>query len=419
MSIAFSRGIFRCAVLSASLTLALVSCSRSGREEEAPLPGVIVSPVVKDDIVLSSEVVGQIVAYDDVNLRARVEGFLTQRNFREGQFVKKGVLLFEIEKRQYKAEVDAAKASLAMQNAALKNALLQYDRKKTLYDKNAVSKSEYDQATYEKLSCEGKVLKAKAELEQALLDLSYTDVKAPFDGRVGIARYSVGNLVGPSSETLANIVKIEPIKVQFNINESEIVSSIQDQMKDKQASITKSIIVKLILPNGTMYGRDGRVEFWDNKINPTTGTILIRAVFPNPDALLIPGGYVKVVLQKDSKEEALLIPRCAVQEDQSGHFVLVVNDKDTVTRKNIKTGQNIGINVVVESGLAEGEKVITQGLQKVRPNTKVKPVVDDAYTEGGPPKQTSAASPASPAQSGNSKPEAPAKTAPEAKGPNK
>lgn len=367
-----------CAILFSTF----LTCGCFGKQEkEAPPPvGVTVVPAVKGNVIQSTQVVGQIIAYDDVDLVARVEGFLEKRNFKEGQFVKKDDLLFQIEKAEYLAQVNAAKANLASKEAALKNALIEYERQKGLYEKNAVSKKNYDNAEYEKSSSEAEVLKANAELEKAQLNLNYTDIKAPFDGRVGIAAYSVGNLVNPSSGTLANIVKLHPIKVNFNISEDQIVNQIIENMKDRGKQQAK---VKLIMANGQMYNKTGKIAYWDNKINPMTGTIKIQAVFSNEETILIPGEYVKVIIESDESIETILIPRSTIQQDQSGHFVLLVTADDKVQKQNVEIGDNYGINVAVKSGLKDGDRVISEGIQKVQDGVKVKPTLNEAYLNIG------------------------------------
>ncbi|OGV35293.1 MAG: hypothetical protein A2020_06120 [Lentisphaerae bacterium GWF2_45_14] len=346
---------------------------------EAIVSEVIVTPVIFENVAFSFNIVGQAIAYDNVDLIARVEGFLEQRNFIEGRKVKKNDLLFVIEKTQYDANVTIAKSSLAAKKAELDRAVIEYNRKYSLFQKNAVSQQQVDDVTYQKAAAEANMLEAAAQLQLAELNLSYTEIRSPFDGRIGFANYSVGNLVGPSSKTLANVVRTDPMKVQFSINEKMLVDVLLEKVK-KRVSNSK-LKIKAVLPNGTMYDKTGKIEFTDNKINPMTGTILIRAVFENPDNILTPGQYLKVIVEDPETKKALLVPRSAIQEDQAGKFVLTVDKENKVASNHIITGGDFGGNTVVSSGLSEGELVITEGLQKVRPNSKVKIVIDKPLSE--------------------------------------
>ena len=366
-----------------STLLLLTSCSDK-QPPPPPPPSVIVTTVSSDEVTESMNIVGQVAAKENVYLQARVKGFLTKRNFAEGSFVKKGQLLYEIEKGLYQAQVEAAQAELDEANAQLNNAMIDYNRQKTLVQKSAVSVQVFDIAATLKASTEANVLGAKAKLKEAQLNLSYTDIYAPFGGRIGVSTYSVGNLVGPESNPLAQVVMIDPIRVEFNLAESLILTILQETFsgnklpnKNSKKVILKSVIPKLILANGTKYKYAGQINFVNNIINPLTGTILMRALFSNPKALLIPGSYVKVSLQNDVKTKAMLIPQSSIQEDQAGKFVMALNKDNEVVQKSITTGAIFGANIVVNKGLKVGEIIIVEGLQKVRTGLKVKPTTQE------------------------------------------
>ena len=366
-------------VFAALAVIILPAGCKKQKAVEAPIPEVVVTPVIFDDVTFSFKIVGQALAYDNVDLIARVEGFLEQRNFIEGQKVKKNDLLFVIEQTQYKANVTIARANMASKKAELDRSVIEYNRQYSLFQKNAVSQQQLDDATYQKAASEASLLEMSAQLQLAQLNLSYTEIRSPFDGTIGFANYSVGNLVGPSSNTLANVVKTDPMKVQFSISEKILVKTLLEKVKNNVPD--SEFRIKAILPNGDMYDKTGKIEFINNKINPMTGTILIRAVFENPNSILVPGQYLKVIIEKADKQKVLLVPSNAIQEDQAGNFVLVVDKTGEVISKHITAGNNFDQNTMVKEGLSEGELVITQGLQKVRPNTKVKTVIDKPYSD--------------------------------------
>jgi membrane fusion protein, multidrug efflux system len=359
------------------------ACKDRDDTEKAPIPSVVVAPVVKQSVIQSMNIVGQVVAKESVYLRARVTGFLEKRNFIEGSFVRKNDLLFQIEKPEYEAQVEAAEANLDTAKANLENDTVDYNRQKYLATKDAISQRIYDKAVAQKAISEAGVLSAKAKLKEAKLNLSYTDIKTPFNGRIGLAKYSVGNVVGPESNPLAHVVMIDPIQIEFNLSESLVTTLLQERFhnkapdpKSKKGPTATEVIPKITLSNGTIYPKDGKIDFIDNMINSMTGTIKMRAIFENPKSILVPGAYVTVKLQDKDKVEALLIPQASIQEDQAGKFVMLLNKDNEVNKQSITTGSIYGINIVVKSGLKLGELVIKEGLQKVRGGIKVNPVTD-------------------------------------------
>ena len=362
------------------VALALTGCNK---EEEIAKshPSVVVAKVRSHEIKESSTIVGEVVAKDKVHLRARVTGFLEKRNFKEGGNIKKGDLLFQIEKTEYQAEVESARAQLETAEATLKNTIIDFDRQKYLVDKDAVAKKNYDIAECDKAKAEADILAAKARLKEARLRLSYTDITAPFNGKIGKSRYSVGSLVGIVSDPLALLTMVDPITVEFNVSESLMVTLIQYAKKkgDKKKSTfgMDYVTVKLILANDTKYPVQGKVDFIDNVVNPMTGTMMVRAEFKNSDSMLTPGAYVNVILESTYENKRLLIPQASIQEDQAGKFVMMLDKKNEVEKKSIKTGSVYGIEIVVLEGLKLGDRVIKAGLQKVRPGMIVKPTEDD------------------------------------------
>ena len=364
-----TAGLIYCSIVLLLIT-GLVGCSPKKVPKHIQ-PAVVVTPASNQSITKSHTAVGQTVAMSKVKLLARVKGFLVKREFTEGDFVKQGKLLFEIEKDQYQAEVQSGQANLENAQANLINAQIDFKRQTTLLAQKATSQRAYDNARATKMMADAKVTTAKAKLKIAQINLSYTDIKAPFDGLIGLSTYSVGNVIGPNSGTLATIIKLNPMKVEFNLNEAIILDGLQ-KGKINRTHDDRRIKVKLRMSNGTIYRHDGIIDFIDNQINPATGSIKLRAEFANSQQILLPGQYVNVILESREKIIALMVPQAAIQEDQQGKFVLVVTKQQQVKRKNVTVGEQHGINIIIKSGLTAGELVIVEGLQKVRVGMKVK-----------------------------------------------
>ena len=372
--IIFNKGYFLpfCLIL----CMLFVTGCKDNNQNESISPGVVVSAVKYENITPVREIVGQSVANKDVNFYARVEGILEEINFVEGTTVKKGAILFEIEKDQYQAQVDAAKASLKNAEASLRNAKIDYNRQKVLVYKNAVSQQIYDEAEAKKEIAIAEVDAAKARLKEAEINLGYTTVIAPFDGLIGLSRYDAGNLVGPQSGSLASIVSVNPIDVEFTISESVYTSVMQEIAANGKGGIDLSkLIPSLILPNNIAYPHKGEVNFSNNRVDPSTGTILVRAVFSNPDHILLPGQYVRVQLTEKKKKFALLIPQVSIQIDKEGHFIFVVDKNNTVEKRRVVLGSVYNNDIIVKKGLVKGELVISEGIQKVYPGITANPIL--------------------------------------------
>ncbi|MEE8270103.1 MAG: efflux RND transporter periplasmic adaptor subunit, partial [Alphaproteobacteria bacterium] len=266
----------------------------------------------------------------------------------------------------------AAAAELQRARATYQAAASELERAQTLIQRGNISGSTLDQRTADEARSEADVNAAEAALQRTRLDFDYTKITAPFAGRIGRATYDVGNLVGPDSGVLATLVDLDPIYVTFPVSERDLLTAMQ--ARRTVDGVQSSVVPRLRLSTGDMYDRAGRIEFLDNRVDPTTGTVAVRAQFANPDQLLLPGQFVTVVLSAGTAETRAVIPQAAVQENQAGRFVLVVGDDDRVDARQVVAGQRLGTDWVIEDGLEEGELVVVEGLQKVRPGARVRPV---------------------------------------------
>lgn len=362
------------------LPLLLNSCGSEQATAERPPPSVIVAPVKEKEIVNTVDFIGQTIAVNQVSIRARVSGYIEDRQFIEGEDVEKGEQLLVIDQDPFKAEVSRANASLAQAEADLARAEKDLTRYSGLVQEGAASQQQVDRTQSEVLQGEALILARKAELERAQLNLDYTDISAPISGRIGRAEVTEGNLVGPESGELAYIVQLDPIYVTFSISEKEMTNAKQ-KTNETGIDLSDRIIPTIRLPNGTMYELDGRLDFIDNTVDPNTGTVALRAVFDNPDKLILPGQFVTVVLQQDNPVKHLTVPQVAVLEDQVGRYVFVADKDNKVEQRRITTGGRDGADWIVREGLAENERVLIYGLQKVQPGMLVNATTSEDATD--------------------------------------
>ncbi len=320
-------------------------------------------------VARSYSFVGRIKAIDTVQLRARVEGFLEKVLFKEGQDVKTGDLLYQIEKTQYQAAADQAKANLAAAQAQELNAELAFNRSLELSKNQTVPQALLDQNRANLESAKANVLQNQASVTIAQENLSYTDIKAPIDGRIGLTTFTQGNLVNAASGVLATIVSQDPIYVQFPVSVREL-ENIRAARKQENGSLIK-IEVLVRLSSGREYPHPGVWNYTDTQVDQQTDTLVMRATLPNPERQLVDGAFVTVEVKERQEQPRLVVPQAALQVDQAGNYVLVVNDDHKVELKRVKTGPPVDTDVVIEDGLRQGEKVIVDGVQKVRPGQVV------------------------------------------------
>ena len=368
-------------LLAVASTLVLVACSDDAPQQKAPPPAVSVIEVGTQEVGEYGEFVARTEAVKTVDLRARVEGTITKRLFTEGQTVTKDQLLFEIDRDNYQAAYQEAEANLKSAEAEEVRTDKDYQRGLELRPKGFISQSDLDTLSTNAAKARAAVKGAKAALQNAEVNLGYTRIYAPFSGEIGTVRYNVGNLVGPSSEPLATLLQDDPIYANIQIDESSYITYLQE-FSNEQGEVRvhsqppeEAITITLVLPNGTIHDHKGAINYAGIEVNASTGTVNLRAEFPNPSGIVRPGLYGTLIIESEDKINQPVIPQYAVQEGQQGKFVLVVDANNTVKSRSITTGRRLGPLWVVTAGLNSGDKIIVEGLQKVRSGTEVTPVV--------------------------------------------
>lgn len=355
----------------APIVLLLAACG--GEAPPVPVPEVVVDTVREEPYQPRREYVGRLRARDDVAIQARVSGYLETRGFVEGQIVHKGDVLYTLDSSEYDAALARAEADLAAADAAKANADRNHSRGQELLPKGAISQSEMDSLTAAKLDADARLKSAEAAVTSAEVNLGYTTIRAPITGRIGRSIASVGDLVGPTTGDLTTLVSIDPIHVVFTVSEAAYVKALQKDLRhDFPTEYLSKQEVTLELSNGLIYPEVGYLDYRSNRIDPQTGTMEARALIPNPHALLVPGQYVRIILQQPQLVEGLFLPQAAVQADQLGSFVLVVTANNIVERRNITLGERMDDLVGISGRVEAGERVIVRGLQQVRAGMAVK-----------------------------------------------
>ncbi len=360
--------------------LVLVACGRSGGGDEpaAPpaLPTVEVLPAEVRAVQPTISLPAVVESLESSRLRPQISATVAARYVTPGALVEEGELLYEFDDAEYAIALQQAEAAVAQAEAQSREAIAEWERAQRLKPQGAISQQAYDAAEAANSVASSRIAEAGARVEKARNDLSHTRVVAPFDGRISIAYHAVGDYVTPASpEPLCEIVRLDPIYITVQIDQKLYYEITQRgrEAREQGRDLASELKTTIRLPNGVAYPYEGRFVNWDNTAVAATGTVGARAEFPNDDGLLLPGNNVLMEQTIDEPVDRLVIPQRAVSQDQQGHFVLIVNDEDIVERRNIDVGMRIGSDWVAREGLEEGERVIVNGLQRVRSGILVDP----------------------------------------------
>lgn len=368
------------------LSLLLFACSNEKKEQEPPPPQeVSIIETKAQDVPLFLEFVGQTAGLKDIAIRARVEGFLEGIHFQEGSTVEKGKLLYTLESQPFEEKVAARMSGVAEVKTMLAKTKGDLDRIRPLAKSNAVSKSDLDAAVAAYEATLSSLEAAKATLRAAEIELSYTKIKSPLDGIIGRTQAKVGDFVGknPNPVILNTVSQVDTILVSFFITETQylaVARSLAEALSKEHDELEADF--ELILIDGSVFEHKGRPDFVDREVDSSTGAILVQASFPNPEQLLRPGQFAKVRIKARIAKDAILIPQRCVMEIQGLYNVFVVNAENTIETRDIKVGSKVGSFWLITEGLKPGEKVVFEGLQKVKDGTAVKPVAADVKLTG-------------------------------------
>jgi membrane fusion protein (multidrug efflux system) len=370
------RPAFALSLLLLGLSLA-AGCSGDEKKKAAqqapqgPLPMKVVKAETRD-MPNWGEWVGQISAHETVEVRARVAGFLIKRNFEEGRDVKKGDLLFVIDPKPFQEDLKQAQSGLEYNQALYNKAEKDFVRFKKLYEEGVVSRDEFESYQTQAATYKAQLRDNKAKVENAKIQLGYTSIYSPIDGVIGRVQVDVGNLVGQGENTLlATISTMDPVYVSFNVSEADYIRA----MRDRQAQGGSERLIRLILADGGEYDQEGRFDMIDPTIDPQTGTLGIRVIFPNPDGLLKPGQYAKVRVRVSNNENAVVVPVRGIMDVQGMKSVYLVDPDGTIRNQPVKLGYQSADVAVVTEGVKAGDMILSEGIRRVKPGMTIKPVV--------------------------------------------
>ena len=364
-------------VFIASLSF-LLSCADKNKKQKPPQE-IQVYEVKTEDIPVFEDYVGQVYGAKDIDIRARVEGVITGIHFQEGSQVKKGKLLYTIDSQPYEADVAAKMSKVAEAKTILAKALSDLNRIRPLAEQKAVSQSDLDGAVAQYEAAQSSLEAANAILRASQIQLSYTKISAPISGVIGKTKAKVGDFVGrePNPVILNTISDISSVLVQFFITEKQYLQAKRFSMSEvyKTRKNRPAENLQLFLSDGTVYEHVGKIDFVNREIDSQTGAMLVQSSFPNPDGILRPGQYAKVKLRIDMIENGIMIPQRCLSELQGLYTVSLVNKDNIIETKRVEVGESIGSFRIVRKGLSAGDKVVYEGLQKIRKGMQVKPVI--------------------------------------------
>jgi len=358
--------------MAAAAMVAVCGCKKAPPPPPPP-PIVQVMDIATTNAPASVEFIGQLDSPQNVEVRARVEAFVDKMLFTEGTEVKEGDPLFKLDDRPYQEKLAAAKGNLGEAEAAVKKYQADVARLQPLAEKRAVPKQDLDNALAYLDVGKAAVFSAQARVESAMLDLSYCDVRAPMSGLIGAKQVSIGDLVGKGSPTLlATMSTLDPIWFYCNVSEAQYLRA---QTADRSAGIKlEDLSISLILANGTEHPAKGKIVFLDRAVDVKTGTLRVRAAFPNPERLLRPGMFARIKVDLGVRPNSILVPERAVAELQGKNFAWIIGADNKATQRAVKVGDTIGESVLIVEGLKAGERIVTEGLQKVREGALVRPM---------------------------------------------
>lgn len=328
--------------------------------------------VAAEDVPVYQEWIGSLDGFVNAQIRAQVSGYLMSQNYKEGALVKKGDVLFQIDPRTFEAALNQAKAQVDLAAAQLGKTELDVKRFTPLAKEDAISQQELDDAVQANLAAKASVEVARAAVQQAKLNVEFASVTSPVDGIAGLARAQIGDLVGPGSGNLAIVSTLDPIKAYFTVNEQYYLNHLARYLGENRAS-NGELQLELILANGAVYPEKGKFYFLDRQVEPGTGAIQMAALFSNPGNVLRPGQYARVRARTEIRKGVVLVPQRAVTELQGSFQVAVVDGANKVSIRPVRVGEQLGKSWLIEEGLTSGERIIVEGLQKVRQDTVVNP----------------------------------------------
>jgi membrane fusion protein (multidrug efflux system) len=352
--------------------ICLTGCKAKPRAKAPPAPVVEVAFVTQADVPIYHDWIGVVEGFVNAHIRAQVTGYLQAQNYKEGDPIRKGDLLFEIEPRPFRALLDQAKGQLAQAEARLGKTQLDVKRYGPLVKDRAISQEEYDDAVQANLEAQAAVVAAKAQVEQAEVNVGFTRITSPIDGVASIANGQIGDLVGPNSGELTTVSTLDPIKVYYNVTEQAYINFTKLFITESNRyDRLRQLEIELILADGTVYPLKGKNYATDRQVSATTGALRVAALFPNPNYALRPGQFARVRLKFDLANGALLVPQKAVSELQGSYQVWVVDSENKAHAQPVRVGERIGAQWVIQEGLHPHDRVIVEGIQKVREGTVV------------------------------------------------